>query len=238
MEQSGFGQSFGRLVGVLTAPGKTFKAIAERPTWVVALLVLIGIGLVVGVMMNGKMDWAEVTRDSMESQGRELPEDQMERIIDFQEKFGPIMMILGSLLGTPAVYLILALIFMVLFKMLGGEIGFLPSFSVILHGMMPRAVMGLLSIPVVLGKDELGFEELKDNSVLTSNLAAFAPEDAGSGLVALLSSFDAFSIWAIVLLVIGYSTVARVSKGAAAAGVVGLWVVYVLGKVGLSALGS
>ncbi len=234
MEQSGFG----RLVGVLTSPGKTFKAIAEQPTWAVALLVLIGLGLVVGIMMNGKMDWAEITRESMEARGQEVPEDQMEGIIDFQEKFGPMMMIGGSLLGTPAVYLLLALVFMVLFKMLGGELGFLPSFSVLLHGMMPRAVLALLSIPVVLSKDELGFEELKDSSVLVSNLAAFAPEDAGPGLIALLSSIDLFSIWTVVLLVIGYSSVARVSRGAAAAGVVGLWAVYVVGKVGLSALGS
>lgn len=234
MDQSGFG----RLVGVLVAPGKTFKSIAEKPTWVMAFLVLIGLGLVLGVMMSGKMDWAEITRDSMEARGQELPEEQMEGIIDFQEKFGPMMMIGGSLLGTPVVYLLLALVFMVVFKMFGGELGFVPSLSVLLHSMMPRAVMALLSIPVVLGKDQLGFEELQDSSVLASNLGAFAPEDAGPAVVALLSSFDLFSIWAIVLLIIGYSTVARVSKGLAAAGVIGLWAVYVLGKMGLSALGS
>lgn len=234
MEQS----SFGRLVGVLVSPAKTFKAIAEKPTWAVALLVLVGLGLLVGVMMSGKMDWAEITRDSMEARGQEIPEDQMEGIIDFQEKFGPMMMIGGSLVGTPVVFALLALVFMVLFKMLGGELTFVRSFSVILHGLMPRAVLALLSIPVVLGKDEFGFEELKDSSVLVSNLGTFAPDDAGAGLVALLSSFDLFSIWAMVLLVIGFSTVAKVSRGAAAGGVVGLWLVYVLGKVGLSALGS
>ena len=36
MEES----SFGRLVGVLVSPAKTFKAIGEKPTWVLALLVL------------------------------------------------------------------------------------------------------------------------------------------------------------------------------------------------------
>lgn len=234
MEQS----SFGRLVGVLVSPGKTFEAIAEKPTWVAPLVVLIVFGLLTSVMISGKMDWAEITRDSIEARGQEIPEDQLETIIDFQEKAGPIFMYGGTLLGQPAVFLLIALVFMVLFKMLGGELTFMKSFSVVLHSMMPRAVLALLSIPVILGKSEFGFEQLKTGSVLTSNLGAFAPEDTGTAMLALLSSIDAFTIWALVLLVIGFSAVARVSKGAAAGGVFGLWVVYVLGKVGLSALGS
>ncbi|MCP4204077.1 MAG: YIP1 family protein [bacterium] len=232
MEES----SFGRLVGVLVSPVETFAAISGKPTWAVALVVLIVIGLVSGITMMGKIDWAEVTRDSLEAQDREIPEEQLERIIDIQEKAGPALMIGGGLVGQPVVYLLLALVFMVLFKMLGGELSFLGSFSVILHSMMPRAVASLLSIPVILGKDEFGFEELQDGSVLTSNLGAFAPEGAGPALVALLSSFDLFSLWALALLVIGYGVVSKVSRGAAAGGVIALWVVYVLGKVGLSAL--
>lgn len=232
MEQS----SFGRLAGVLVSPAKTFKAISEKPTWAVALVVLIVIGLVSGIMMSGKIDWANVTRESMEAQNRDIPEEQIEKIIDFQEKAGPALMIGGSLVAQPAVYMLLAVVFMVVFKMLGGELNFLCSFSVVLHSMMPRAVMSLLSIPVILSKDEFGFEELQDGSVLTSNLGAFAPEGAGPAVVAVLSSIDLFSLWALTLLVIGYGVVARVSKGAAAGGVIALWVVYVLGKVGLSAL--
>lgn len=234
MEQS----SFGRLAGVLVSPTKTFQSIAEKPTWVVALAVLIVVGVGVTVMMSGKMDWAEIARDSMEQRGQQVPEEQMERIIDFQEKFGPAMMIGGGAIGAPVVYLLLALVFMVLFKMLGGELDFVRSLAVVLHGMMPRAVLALLSLPVILGRDELGFEELQDGSVILSNLGAFAPEDAGPSLVALLSSLDLFSIWVVILLSIGYATVARVSKGAAAGGVVALWVVYILGKVGLAALGN
>lgn len=234
MEES----SFGRLVGVLVSPAKTFKSIAEKPSWVLALLVLIGIGVGVGMMMSGKMDWAEITRDSIEARGQEIPEDQLEGIIDFQEKFGPMMLTGGALVGTPVIFLLLALVFMVVFKMMGGELTFVRSFSVLLHAMMPRAVLGLLSVPVVLSREELGFEELKDNSVLASNLAAFAPEDAGPAMLALLSSVDVFSIWVLALLAIGYSTVARVSKGVAAACVIGLWVVYVLGKMGLASLGG
>ncbi|MFQ5525410.1 MAG: YIP1 family protein [Thermoanaerobaculia bacterium] len=234
MEQS----SFGRLVGVLVSPAQTFQSISQKPSWVVAMVVLIVVGVGVTMMMSGKMDWAEITRDSMEQRGQEVSEDQIEQIIDFQEKFGPIMMIGGGAVGAPVVYLLLALVFMVLFKMLGGELDFVRSLSVVVHGMIPRAVLALLSLPVILGRDELGFEELQDGSVILSNLGAFAPEEAGPALVALLSSVDLFSIWVVILLAIGYSMVARVSRGAAVGGVIGLWAVYILGKVGLAALGA
>jgi hypothetical protein len=234
MEESGFG----RVVSVLISPGKTFRAIAEKPTWVAPLLVLIVLGVLSAAMMSGKMDWGQITRDSIAAKGQEVPEEQLETIIDFQEKAGPIFMYGGSILGQPVVFLLIALVFLVVFKMLGGELTFKKSFSVIVHSMMPRALMGVLSIPVILGKSEFGFEELKTGSLLTSNLGAFAPEDASSAVVALLSSVDVFSIWVLALLVIGFGAVAKVSKGAAAAGVIGLWVVYVLGKVGFSALGG
>jgi hypothetical protein len=55
-------------------------------------------------------------------------------------------------------------------------------------------------------------------------------------MVALFSSFDIFSLWAIALLVIGFAAAARISKGTTAGGVIGMWLVYVLGKVGLAAL--
>jgi hypothetical protein len=228
--------SFGRIVGALTSPTRTFGQIAERPTWLVALVVLVAVGVLSGALISGKIDWEQVTRDSLEQQGQQLSEEQLERIIDFQERFGPVMSIAGPLVGVPIIYLLVALVFMVVFKVLGGDLTFVKSLAVVVHGMLPRGVAGLLSIPVILGRDDFDFEELQDGSVLASNLAAFAPEDAGPGLMALLSSFDLFSVWAVVLLVIGYAIAARVSKGAAAGGVVGLWLIYVLGKVGLAAL--
>ena len=234
MEDSGIA----RIWGVLVSPTSTFRAIATKPSWVVPLLLLMGIGLAGAVLLTDKMDWDEITRESILASGRDVPEDQLEGIVEFQEKAGPIFMIGGSVVLQPVIFLLLALVFLVTFKVLGGELNFVSSFSVILHGLMPRAVMGLLSIPVILGKSEFGYEELRDNSVLTSNLASFAPDDAGPALIGVLSSIDVFSLWALGLLIVGYATVAKVSKASAGAGVIGLWIVYVLGKVGLASLGG
>ena len=228
--------SFGRLLGVLVSPSKTFAAIAARPTWVVAMVALVVVGVVVGTLIQDKIDYEDVIRQSLEQQGRQLGEEETQQAIDIGEKIARVMTVVGPLVFQPLAYLLLGVIFMVLFKVLGGDLTFVKSLAVIVHGMMPRLVLGLLSIPVILGREEFSAEELQSGGVMASNAGAFAGEDAGPGIVALLSSFDIFSLWAMVLLVIGFAAAARISKGTAAGGVVGLWIVYVLGKIGVAAL--
>jgi len=104
------------------------------------------------------------------------------------------------------------------------------SLAVTLHGLVPGAVAALLSIPVVLGSETLEYEAVKSGSLLASNAAVFAPEDAGPVLTSVLGSLDVFSLWTMALLVIGYRLAAKVTRGTAIGAVVGLWLVYVLGK--------
>jgi hypothetical protein len=54
--------------------------------------------------------------------------------------------------------------------------------------------------------------------------------------LALLGSVNLFSLWAIVLLVIGYSIVARVSRATAMAVVSSVWLLGVALKVAVIAL--
>jgi hypothetical protein len=79
-------------------------------------------------------------------------------------------------------------------------------------------------------------DEARNLAFLTDNLAAVAPEGTGRVALALLASVNLFSIWAIVLLVFGYSIVARVSRTAAAAVVAIVWLLGVALKVALVAL--
>ena len=230
--------SLARIAGVLFSPTRTFELIRERPTWLVALVLLVGVGVLGGYLAADKLDWEEIARQQIEQSGRQFSEDQIERQIDIVEGFGPKAMLFGPLIGAPLVYLLIALLIWVLLKMLGADFPYKASLATTLHGLMPTVVSGLLSIPVVLSREELNSEVTRSGSVLKSNLAAFAPEETGNAMLALLSSIDVFSFWSLALLTIGYGVVARVSRGKAAAAVVGLWAVYVLLKVGMAAIGG
>ncbi len=228
--------SIGRVGGVLFSPTRVFEAIRERPTWLLALVVLVLLGVVAGYVLGEKVDWEQVARDQLAQSSRQLSEEDVERAITVTEALGSKMVFLGPLFGGPLVYLLMALLFWVSMKMLGGELTYKASFSTVLHGLMPSAVSALLTIPVILSRTELDMEQVNSGTLVASNVGAFAPEGTSNTMRSLLASIDIFSIWSIVLLSIGFAVVARVSRGKAAAAVITLWIVYILLKVGAAAL--
>jgi len=223
-----------RLAGVLISPGRTFQVIAARPGWVVALVVLIVVSAVGAYLVTERIDMADAMREQMAKQGQQLSDAELERMAGIQSKVG-----LGCAVAAPPIgYLIMALVFMVAFNIIGGEVKFPTSFSVSLHALMPAVVKSLLVIPVVLPRTSLDVETVQSGGLIASNLAFLAPEGTSLPLLTLLGSFDLFSLWTVALLAIGYRIAAGVSKNHAALTVVVVWLVYVLGKVGLAALGS
>jgi hypothetical protein len=227
--------SFGRLIGVLVAPGKTFRSIAERPTWLVAFVVLVLCPLLPGIVAQPKIDWEEVARNQIERSGVDIPRQQMEQQIEVTAKIGPFFLYAAPIFFGMAV-LVFALVFWGAFTLAGGEVGFKRSLAVVSHGMMPMVVGALLSVPVILGMDTIPPEVLEQGSYLKSSLATFAPEDANVALVALLSKIDVFTIWNLVLFVIGFTHAAKVKPRTAAITVGLLWLLYVAVSVGLAAL--
>lgn len=230
--------AFGRLFAVLISPARTFQSIAQRPTWAVPLVVMMVLSATVGFLTWQRVDTDDMTRPMREAieqrQGRTPSEEELQQGAAIQRgvAYG------CSAVVPPIAYLLSALVLMAALKIAGGEIGFKTSFAVTLHGLMPWAIAALLTLPVVLTRDSLGLQEAQMQTVLASSAAAFAPEDAGQVLIAVLSSFDVFSFWSIALLTLGFSIAARVSRGKAAVVVITLWLVWLAAKVGLAALGS
>ena len=72
-------------------------------------------------------------------------------------KIGPVI----GVVSQPIVLLIIAAVFWVMFKLAGGDFDFGTSFAVTSYGMMPGAVAALLSIPVVMSKSTLSYQEVK-----------------------------------------------------------------------------
>jgi hypothetical protein len=230
--------AFGRLLGVLVAPLKTFASIAERPTWLAAFLVLALAPAIPTFLVVPKVDWEEVTRTQLESnpQTAELSREQMDEAVARGAKFAPFFAYAAP--GFVAVgLLLLGLVCWGIFNLAGGQASFPRSMAVVSHGFMPVVVSSLLAIPVILGVDKIEIEDLKADTLIKSNLAVFAPEGASAAMLKLLSKIDVFSIWALVLLILGFSQVTKVKRGVAAAVVLLLWAIFWVGMpVGLAAL--
>lgn len=228
---------FGRLVGVLLSPEKTFRSIAERPTWLAPLLVLMVLGTLVGYLVNQRTDLEAVIRHQMAQSDREISQEQLEQGVEIAKKIGPISVLVIGVVISPLLYMLIAAVFLALVRLMGSDIDFRRSLSVLLHGMMPWAVHGLLALPIVLSRESIDPETLQ-RGILMSNLGAFASEDAGPILKALLASLDVFTIWTLILLILGYRVVGKVSTMAATGIVLSLWLLYLAGKLGWVAIFS
>ncbi len=223
--------SFQRVISVLFQPTKTFQELRERPTWVAPLLLLLLCSGVAGWVAVHHVDpdaQRQMIRKTLEDRGMtgEDLDQGVERGAAFYEKLRPFLPVIG-LVGAVAVYLLVALLFWGLFNLAGGESTFPRAFSTNLHGLIPQALKALVMIPIILSKGVIDPKALQSGSLLVSNLASFAPDDAALWVRTLLSSVDFFTLWSLVLLVLGFSVTTKVKRGTSTAVIVGCWLVWV-----------
>ncbi len=222
----------GRIVTIFSSPTKTFRSIAERPTWLVALLVQLVLGAVSLGIAAPKIDWRGSIETKLYRAGREMPEG-VEPILGFLEEHGTGSVLSAGVLLGWIIFPLSAFVFLRVFKAMGSDLSFRTSLGVFVHGFMPWAVVSLLSIPILMTTESLN---LYDPGFPTLSLGAFADGETSLELWILLNSIDLFSLWSIVFLVIGYSIAAKIDKFRVAMAVVGLWAAWTVFMVAMAAL--
>jgi hypothetical protein len=220
----------GRLLRVFVAPGETFRAIRERPTWVLGFMLYWALASGAGFLLVSRVDFVEVMESQFAAQGRQAPAN-VEQSVGLVRGCATV----GTVLAPPVVCLILALIFLS-FRLFGGDFNYRQSLAITVHGLMPRAAAALASIPVILSRESFTADEMKSASFLYSNLTFLAPENAPAWQSVLLGSLDIFTLATLVLLSIGYCEAGKVPGKRAFLGVFGLWLIAVAVQVGLAAL--
>lgn len=219
------------VVGALVSPRATFTAIATRPTWVLALLLLAALGAAAIWAGYSKVEAGDF-RGYLESTGRDLPDSVSdEQILGWTR----VSSVVGAALFAPLTYLGVAGIFLFLVRMAGGELDFRASLSVTVHGFLPFGVAAICGLGLATMRSEITMREIESGGLVPSHLGALIDAD-GAVARALLSSVDLFSIWCIALLGLGFAMVARLPRPKAYGAVAAVWVLGVLIKVALAAL--
>lgn len=215
--------SFGRLIGVVTSPARTFELLRDNPQWIVALVVLALIGGGVGQFAQSRVDSADMVRTFMERSSRDFTDEQIEEAIARQEGQSPAIGIVFTFLFMVLVPLLGALYFWIGTRLFGGDPSYRQSLATLVHAMVPWwGIKSLLTVPALLARDEISYEEAT-SGLLPSNLAFLVSDEASLALKGLAASIDLFSIWSLVLMAIGFSIVARVSKLSSGVLTFGLW---------------
>lgn len=223
-----------RLWMMFSSPGEVFADIAIKPTWVLLMVILVLLGVGSQIVIAPHIDTEATIRARMADRADELNEEQMERIVAQAEKFSKFGPIIG-LVVAPIVWALMAAVFLVMLKIVGSSIDYERSLSATLHAYWPPTTVALVLLSVLVQRvGKLPQEEL--GNVVKANLGAFLSPDTPAWLAAAAGTLSIFNVWAVILLITGFTAVGKLSRGKAVAAALVPWGLWIVVKSAFAAL--
>ncbi len=228
-----------RFLGVFISPGPTFEGIARRPGFIAPLIVAIVSGLVILETMLFKIGMGRMIRQSLEQGGQaaKMSADQLEGAVRTGATVGTVFAHVGVLVFGPAMLLILAALGLgILVLIYGAPANFKAVFSATCYANLVGVLGVLMGVALILFGDP---EHFNAQNPIPSNVGFFLnPLETSKPLYSLAGSADILWIWTMVLMAMGWS---RASGGKAKTlpvflALAGIWLIWVLGKMGFAAI--
>jgi hypothetical protein len=221
-----------RLINVFFEPKKAFADIAQRPRWVVPLLIAIVFGAGYIYAFNKHIGWESYLHRLFDTnpQVQRLPAEQRERAFQLQLRVVPMTSIAGAVVFPPLVFLAGAAIALGIVKgLMGAPIRFRQAFAVFAYSWLPHSVYLVLSTVVMFVAPHPEDFDLQNG--FFSNPGAFMdPMTANKFLRTVASNLDVFVIWILLLIATGLKAAGgkKLSFGGALFAVLLPFAVYVL----------
>jgi Yip1 domain len=230
---------FSRVIGVFLSPGETFDDIARKPDILAPLIVGILGTIAFSEVMLAKIGMERIIRTQLEQSGRlsSMTPDQVDQAVSQGAKFGTILTHLIGIFAVPIVILIIAAVGLGIVNLIfGAKTKFSTAFSITCYANLVGVVGAILGVVMMLFGDP---EHFNANAPVPTSVGFFLDQaHTSKPLFALASSIDLFTFWFMVLLGIGFAATTQRKASTTSVFLVflGLWVAYVLAKVGLASL--
>jgi len=226
-----------RIVGVFFSPKATFESIAARPTWIVPVILICIVQLGVVAVFSQRVGWRSMIekQDANSSRLQGLPPEQLERVLEMQVKYAPVIGYLGAALGPFLGVAVVGGILLGLFNgFFGGKMQYETALGVVSHAWMPGLIAGILGIVILFLADPSSVDL---QNLVASNPGVLLSDDSPRWMVVLLGSLDIFSFWTMLLMAAGFHAAnpKKISFGKAFGLILFVWAFYVVFKVGLAA---
>jgi len=230
-----------RALGIFISPGRAFESIVRRPGFLAPLITAIVAGIAVGETMMAKIGMERIIRRSIELSGKasQMSADQLQQSAHQGAAIGGVLARVAELVGAPIYLLVIAAVGLFIVNVIfGATTNFKVDFSVVCYAYLVGLVGVVLSLVLILFGDA---EQFNPQNFIPSNVGFFLnPHEVSRPLLVIVSSFDIFTIWFLILASMGLSIAAarKVRTVPIFLIFLGLWLVWVLAKAGLSALGG
>ena len=230
-ESAGLGQ-LERVADVFVAPTKTFADIRRNASWWLPFLFGIIVSLLFAASVDRQIGFDQVAQANINRspQAQErisaLPEAQREQSLHLIATYTKVFSYAAPVVGLIFALIAAGILLMSFNFGLGARASYKQYLAVWFYAGLPLLIKYLLAaIAIFAGVSAERFDI--DNPVGT-NIGWYLTSDFPLWLRTMLSSADVFTVWTVLLLVLGCSTVARVKRGSAAILILGWWVLIIL----------
>src|SRR5258708_22869852 len=113
---------FGRVLGVLFSPGKTFEDSVRKPSWITPVLVSTLLSIIAVVALNQRMNWRDYIVQQIEKspRGAQLSADQKQQRAEVGAKFTVAIVYASGLLVPVCFALLVGLVMMGAYNLMAG----------------------------------------------------------------------------------------------------------------------
>jgi len=226
-----------RVSGIFANPRAAFAALAEKPVWADALLVLLGLVIVFNLIVApyAQKDQATMMRDSVklkERMGEErfaaaiqrLENPSPTRTLITNAAVNPIFQVIGLLLGS--------LIIMVLARFGATEGRYVQVFAALIHASFIDKLAGNAVRLILILTRKSVFQ-------VSTGLAILAPRlEITNPLYTVLANIDFFQLWLFGALAFGLAAIFKISVKKAAFISYGFWFLKTLVNIALGIFGT
>lgn len=227
---------FQRLAGALFAPAETFADVARRPDYLVPLVFLILVSYATVFVILPLMDMDAVTAQQEEIIRKRQPnvsDADIARMTRVNRAIARVGFYAAPAL-QPAIFALIALVLFGAFRLMGGEGRYGQAFSATLYAWMPQVLKSIVVAVVVTMRGS--FDPVTMPTLVKSNPAFLVDVKEHPVLFSLLSSFDLFNVWTLILFAIGFAALSKFPRGKSAAIVAAVWLIFIVIKLGGAAL--
>jgi hypothetical protein len=229
---------FERVVDTFIEPSKTFHDIKRNRSWWLPFVIIAVLGYVFCFVAVQHVGWNSLVTNVMKSNPRTAEKLDAQTPAQQAQTFAVTKgFIEGFMAGGPVVVLVInALFALVLWGcfafVLGGTTNYGEMFAVSIFASLPAALATLIAIATLFASDPQTYNL---NLSSPASLAYFLDPTSPAWLLSLGKSLDIFSLWSLALSGFGGAVVAKVKPLRGVLVVFGLWLLFVIVKVGIAA---
>lgn len=232
--------SFGsRFAGIFFSPPSTFADVARAPGFVAPLVVLVVSSVAVAEAMLWKIGAERLVRMLIEQSGRagQMSLEQMEQAVHRGASILSVALHVAGVLGEPIFLLFIAALGLgILYAVFGAEAGFEKVFSAVCYAALVMTLRTPMALAMIFFGDPERFN--LENPAPTNPGFFLSPTETSKPLMVLASSLDFVTLWFLLLLGVGLSeaTGKRVGWVGIFLAYGALWMIFVVGRIGLAFL--